>query len=295
MTNPWIEATRPRTLPVSIAGVVAGAACAAHYGRVVWIQAFLCLCFALLAQIASNFANEYFDFRKGLDRKGREGFRRGVTEGDISPRAMLLATVATLCVACAAGLGMLLISGQWWLLIPGMIIPVFALAYSAGPWPLSHHGLGDIAVIIFFGIIPVCLTAYLCADSTQEALPLALPTSIGIGLLAANVLIVNNYRDMEDDKAAGKHTTVVLLGRNAMSWVYLCGGIVAMLVMWPVWVATLHYCGWFVPLLYLAIHRTIWMRMRHSRGSALNPLLGLTAANLLMFSLFTSALLCIPE
>lgn len=295
MTNPWIEATRPRTLPVSVAGVLAGVACAVHYGQIVWVQALLCLCFALLAQIASNFANEYFDFRKGLDRKGRAGFRRSVTEGDISPRAMLGATVAALTASCITGLAMLLVSGQWWLLIPGGIIPVFALAYSAGPWPLSHHGLGDIAVIIFFGIIPVCLTAYLCSGGEWDALPLAAPTSVSIGLLAANVLIVNNYRDMEDDKEAGKHTTVVLLGRKTMSMAYLCFGIIAMIVMWPVWQATFHYCGWFIPLLYLAIHRIIWLRIRHSRGAALNPLLGLTAANLLMFSLFTSALLCIPH
>lgn len=294
MKNPWIEATRPRTLPVSIAGVMAGAACAVHEGSIIWFMAIMCLCFALSAQIASNFANEYFDFRNGLDRKGREGFRRGVTEGDISPRAMLCATIAALAVACAIGVCMLLISEQWWLLIPGVLIPVFALAYSTGPWPLSHHGLGDIAVVIFFGIVPVCLTAYLCAGSSWQPMHLALPTSVGVGLLSANVLIVNNYRDMEDDKACNKHTTVVLLGRNTMSFVYLFSGIAAMLVMWPVWAATLHFCGWFIPLLYLAIHRSIWLRMRHSRGVALNALLGLTAANLLMFILFTSAALCIP-
>ena len=102
MKKPWIEATRPRTLPVSLAGVITGTACAAHYGPVCWWQAALCLIFALLAQVASNFANEYFDFKGGLDRKGREGFRRGVTEGDISPKAMLAATLATLGAACLA-------------------------------------------------------------------------------------------------------------------------------------------------------------------------------------------------
>lgn len=290
MRNPWIEATRPRTLPVSIAGVITGVACAAHYGSIQWLQALLCLLFALLAQVASNFANEYFDFVRGLDRKGREGFRRGVSEGDISPRAMLTATLITLAVGCLCGVGMLILSSQWWLIVPGVLIAIFALAYSAGPWPLSHHGLGDVAVIIFFGIVPVGLTAYLCADASWKALPLALPSGIGVGLLAANVLIVNNYRDMEDDLAGNKRTTVVIFGRKVMSTVYLAAGVVAVLIMWPVWSATLLY-SWFVPLLYLALHYAIWRQLCRRRGAALNPLLGLTAMNLLMFSLFTSAAL----
>lgn len=290
MTNPWIEATRPRTLPVSVAGVIVGVACAAHFGPVNWWQALLCLLFALLAQIASNFANEYFDFRSGLDKPGREGFRRGVTEGDISPRAMLAATLGTLGTACLCGVGMLLLSGQWWLIIPGVLIALFALGYSTGPWPLSHHGLGDVAVIIFFGLVPVCLTDYLCAGASFVSMPLAVPASVGVGLLSANVLIVNNYRDADDDRAVGKHTTVVIFGRKVMSMVYLLNGIVAMLVMWPVWKATIVY-SWFVPLLYIAIHRAIWLKMRRSTGATLNPLLGLTALNLLLLSLFTSAAL----
>lgn len=290
MRNPWIEATRPRTLPVSVAGVIAGTASALHYGAINWWQALLCLLFAVLAQVASNFANEYFDYKGGFDRKGREGFRRGVTEGDISPRAMLAATCLTLVIAALCGLGMLLLSGQWWLLIPGVLIAMFALAYSTGPWPLSHHGLGDVAVIIFFGVVPVCLTAYLCSGAEWTAIPMAFPSSVAVGLLAANVLIVNNYRDMEDDKSSGKHTTVVIFGRKVMGMVYLLSGVVAMIVMWPVWAATITF-SWFIPLLYLATHRAIWLRLRNSRGAALNPLLGLTAMNLLMFSLFTSVAL----
>lgn len=292
MKNPWIEATRPRTLPVSVAGVIAGTACALHYGAINWWQALLCLLFAVLAQVASNFANEYFDYKGGFDRKGREGFRRGVTEGDISPGAMLAATCFTLGIVALCGLGMLLLSGQWWLLIPGVLIAMFALAYSTGPWPLSHHGLGDVAVIIFFGIVPVCLTAYLCSGAEWTAMPMAIPSSVAVGLLAANVLIVNNYRDMEDDKSTGKHTTVVMFGRKVMGMAYLLSGVVAMIVMWPVWVATITF-SWFIPLLYLAIHRAIWLRLRHSSGAALNPLLGLTAMNLLMFSLFTSTALIV--
>ena len=104
--KPWIEAMRLRTLPVSTAGVITGTAYAVHAGSFAWIPFTLCLLFALLAQIASNFANEYFDFAAGLDRPGREGPRRGVTEGDISPRAMLGATIGTLSLACLVGLAL---------------------------------------------------------------------------------------------------------------------------------------------------------------------------------------------
>ena len=130
---------RLRTLPVSIAGVIAGVAYGATYAPVRWGAAAACLAFAVLAQIASNFANEYFDFRDGLARPGREGPRRGVTEGDITPRAMLTATLLTLALACTCGCSLIAYSG-WWLIIAGAVIALAALAYSAGPWPLSRHG-----------------------------------------------------------------------------------------------------------------------------------------------------------
>ena len=213
----WIEAMRLRTLPVSISGVLAGIACAMMGIDFSLVPALLCLLFAILAQIASNFANEYYDFRKGVDRKGREGFRRGVTEGDITPAAMKYATFSTLAAAAVVGC-LMLFYGSWWLVPIGLCIGLFALAYSAGPYPLSHHGLGDVAVVIFFGIVPVTLTCYLQQGGWRE-LWLSLPISVAVGLLAANVLIVNNCRDEEDDRAVGKRTTVVIFGRKAMGWV----------------------------------------------------------------------------
>ena len=218
---------RLRTLPVSVAGVVAGGGCAAYYHCFRPLPFTICLLFAVMAQIASNFANEYFDFKNGLDRKGREGFRRGVTEGDISPRAMLAATFALLAFACAVGCT-LIIWGGWWLIAAGAAIAVFAMAYSAGPLPLSHHGLGEVAVIIFFGIVPVTLTAYVQAQSWMT-LPVALPVSVAIGLMGANVLIVNNYRDADDDRAVNKKTTAVIVGRGVMGKVYFINGIIATL------------------------------------------------------------------
>ena len=110
------------------------------------------------------------------------------------------------------------------LVFVGAAVALFALGYSAGPYPLSHHGLGDVAVIIFFGIVPVTFTCYIQTGSFNN-LYITLPTSLAVGLLAANVLVVNNYRDMDDDKAVNKRTTVVIFGRRVMNWCYLLWGI----------------------------------------------------------------------
>ena len=272
MISAWIEAVRLRTLPVSLAGVVAGLALALMHGHFAWLPAALCLAFATLAQIASNFANEYFDFKGGLDRRGREGPRRGVTEGDISPRAMKWAAIATLATASVAGCG-LLAFGSWWLLPIGIATVLGALAYSTGPYPLSHHGLGEAAVILFFGVVPVSLTFYL---QTGAFTANAWLTSVSIGLMGANVLIVNNYRDREDDMSVGKHTLAVILGGRAVSRIYLANGLVAILLMMPVW-AELHALWRVIPLAYIPAHIAIWRQLSRRKGRSLTPLLGMTS------------------
>ncbi len=289
--TPWIEAMRLRTLPVGIAGVIMGWGCARASGEFRWWPAVACLLIAVFAQISSNFGNEYFDFRNGMDKKGREGFRRGVTEGDISPRAMLAATLVTLFAACGVGLAMMFSLHCTWLLLPGIAIAVFALAYSAGPYPLSHHGLGDIAVVLFFGLVPVSLTCYATSGTFGQPW-ITWGAGAAVGLLASNVLIVNNYRDMEDDRAVGKRTTVVIFGRKTMSVVYLLSGIVAMGLTWKIWFSGFRAGTFAIPLLYMFIHVSLWKRLRSSSGSVLNPLLGKTAANLLLFAILTSMLLC---
>jgi 1,4-dihydroxy-2-naphthoate octaprenyltransferase len=287
MIRNWIEAMRLRTLPVSVAGVIAGTACAIILDSFKPAPAIACLVFAALAQIAANFGNEYYDYKNGIDRKGRAGFRRGVTEGEIAPKSMKMATYSVLALAAAVGCTMLLY-GPWWLIIVGVLIMIFALAYSAGPYPLSHHGLGDVAVVIFFGIIPVTFTCFLQTGS-WEGMDIIIPASLAVGLLAANVLVVNNYRDMEDDAAVGKRTTVVIFGRRFMSLAYLLSGIAGMAVMIPVW-TRLPLWALTVPVVYIALHLNVWLKLRQTTGAALNPLLGRTAVNLLVFSLlFISA------
>lgn len=289
----WVEAMRLRTLPVSVAGVIAGVALSLLGGCFSWVPAVICLAFAVLAQIASNFANEYYDYKAGLDRPGREGPRRGVTEGDITPRAMKIATYAVLGLTCAAGLS-LIYWGGWWLLLAGILIAVGVVAYSAGPYPLSRHGLGELAVVFFFGIIPVNLTFYVMSASqcswgvwfpgTGHFDLTVMISSVTMGLMGSNVLIVNNYRDMDDDKAVNKRTLAVKFGRRAVSSLYLINGYVGIALMSIVWLV-FSPAWWLVPVVYLAGHTFAWLRMTRLRGHALNPFLGITAMLMLFYSL----------
>lgn len=280
----WIECARLRTLPVSVAGVIMASGIAVLYHRFEWLPALLCFAFAVLAQVVSNFANEYYDFRRGTDKKGRVGPRRGVTEGDITPGLLLRVTIGTLAVACAVGCGLIPFGG-WWLIPVGILIAVFAFAYSAGPYPLSYHGLGDVAVLVFFGLVPVNLTFYLQAGYFA---PLAILASVTIGLMGVNVLLVNNYRDVDDDREAHKRTTVVIFGRKVASAAYLINGYVGISLLAPLWFAAPLWVL-AVPALYLVLHTVTWHRLTHSDGAALNPLLGATARNMLIFAVLLTA------
>lgn len=288
--KPWIEAMRLRTLPVSIAGVMGGTAVAAEYASVKWQPALICLVFALCAQIVSNFANEYYDFKNGFDKKGREGFRRGVTEGDIKASSMKKAMIGLMAFACLLGCTLIYWGGVWLIAI-GLLVAIGAFAYSAGPWPLSHHGLGDEAVVVFYGIIPVMLTAYLQCGSWEGGEPAtqlgamwqtALTVSIGIGLLGTNVLTVNNIRDVRDDEAVGKRTKAVILGPEIMRWAYVATTVAGLLLLWfgfrkgiPAW-GWAGYAAvgiWYVPV--------IWALFTQS-GVRLNKVLKITAMLLLV-------------
>ena len=284
----WLECFRLRTLPVSLSGVIIAIGLAKWHHRFQWIPALLCIAFALLAQIVSNMANEYFDYLKGTDKPGRVGPRRGVTEGDIKPTTLRNATFGLLILAGVVGC-CLIPYGGWWLLPAGIVIALAALAYSAGPYPLSYHGLGELMVFIFFGVVPVNLTYYVMALRFD---PLVLLFSITIGLMGVNVLLVNNYRDVEDDRIAGKKTQTVMRGRPATAFAYLLNGytsIAILAVFWfmivmgkgrvlPLWTLS-------IPVLYLVMHTITWHKLKQRDGAALNPLLGGTARNMLIFTL----------
>lgn len=282
----WIEAMRLRTLPVSVAGVLCAIGFSLADGTFSALPAAMCFIFAVLAQISSNFANEYYDFKGGLDKAGRIGPRRGVTEGDIKPEAMKTATFGTLAAACAVGCS-LIYWGGFWLLPAGIFIALGVLAYSTGPYPLSHHALGEVAVIFFFGLIPVNLTYYImsCTWTAEVACG-----SLSMGLMGANVLIVNNYRDADDDRAVGKRTLAVVVGRPLVSMLYFVNGFIAVGLMAGVWLA-MSVFYFVIPLIYLSIHIFLSFQLIRRKGAALNPLLGMTA----MAMLFYAAVFAVTE
>ena len=268
----WIEAMRLRTLPVSVAGVLMAVAFNIMHHNFNPLPAAICLIFAILAQIASNFANEYFDYTAGRDRPGREGPRRGVTEGEISPNAMKRATLITLGLAGCFGLS-LVGWGGWWLVIIGAAIAVGVFAYSAGPFPLSTHGCGEIAVIFFFGIIPVNFTYYV--QTLQWSLPVVM-ASVAVGLMGANVLIVNNYRDVDDDRSVDKRTLCVRFGCRAMRVLYMCDAVAAALLLLPVWIP-LGWRGWPLAVAYVVLSWRISEEMKLRSGASLTPMLAATS------------------
>lgn len=271
---------RLRTLPVSVAGVFCAFAFSCLTGCTLWLPGVLCLIFAVLAQISSNFANEYYDYKRGLDKKGRVGPRRGVTEGDISAGAMKAATFAVLALACAVGCS-LIYWGGWWLIAIGLAVALGVVAYSAGPYPLSHHGLGEVAVVLFFGVVPVNMTYYLMCGGWNVDVALA---SLSMGLMGANVLIVNNYRDADDDREVGKSTLCVKFGRPAMALLYLINGLLAVGLMSKTWFE-IGGVWLLIPVLYLTLHLKLWFEIRHRGGAKLNPMLGATAMGMLVYAL----------
>lgn len=287
--SPWIEAMRLRTLPVSTAGVLAGCAIATAYRQFDILPAAICLVFAIAAQIVSNFANEYYDFKNGLDKKGRQGFRRGVTEGDIKPETMKKAMIWLMIADCALGCT-LIYWGGFQLIGVGMLIAIAAFAYSAGPWPLSHHGLGDEMVIIFYGVVPVMLTAFLqcggwdggeMAIQYGEMWKMALPVSLGIGIIGANVLTVNNVRDVNDDRTVGKHTKAVIFGATTMKIAYVAFAYIGLFLIWYATLPAQTPWGWIgyiaVGICFVPVIRALF---KYS-GSELNKVLKQTAQLLL--------------
>ena len=282
-TRAWIEAARPRTLAASFSPVLVGCALAYRDGMFRLVPALLCVCVALLAQIASNFANDYFDFKSGADNPDRLGPERAVASGWITPRAMLRGTFITLGAACLCGC-CLLFFASWELIFVGITIAICVLAYSAGPVPLAYNGLGDVCVVLFYGIIPVCFTYYVQALSFSL---LSFLLSLALGLLSTNILIVNNYRDYEQDKAARKRTTIVLFGRTFGVVAYLLNGLLAILLALPLLVMA---PSWLVGLFaaFGALFFVTWQEMRRCRGRALNRTLGRTARNVFLFAVLLS-------
>ena len=185
---------------------------------------------------------------------------------------MKRATLITLGLAGCFGLS-LMGWGGWWLTGVGLAVAVGVFAYSAGPFPLSTRGWGEVAVVFFFGIIPVNLTYYV--QTLQWNVPVAM-ASVAVGLMGANVLIVNNYRDREDDLAVGKRTLCVRWGHQAMRALYMANAVAAALLLLPAWIP-LGWRGWPVAVAYVTLSWRIEEEMKTRSGAALTPLLGATS------------------
>ena len=204
----WWLAIRPKTLPAAASGVVIGSALAWANGLFQFAPALAALCVALLLQIGSNVANDVFDFERGADTFERQGPLRVTQAGLLTPVQVKRGMWAIFGLAALFGLYLVTLRG-WVIIVIGLAAILSAIAYTGGPFPLGYYGLGDIFVFIFFGVVAVTGTYYVQAGSVSAA---AWWMSVPIGLIITAILIVNNLRDIENDRKAGKHTLAVRFG-----------------------------------------------------------------------------------
>ncbi|MDR2104454.1 MAG: 1,4-dihydroxy-2-naphthoate octaprenyltransferase [Deferribacteraceae bacterium] len=280
----WFSAARPKTLPASISPVIIAYSLAYKDGFTSIIILFACLGVALSAQTASNFANDYFDWKKGADSPTRLGPKRAVAMGEITPREMRAGIVFMLALTAAFGV-IIAYERGFWLLAVGVLICTAALAYSAGPYPLAYHGLGDICVVIFYGLIPVIFTYYAVTGGVSIQ---AVLISLSLGLMADNILLVNNYRDYREDALSGKNTSIVLFGRRFGAALFLGNIIIAFSI---AFYALQQFSRFFIIiyLAFFALTAASWVKLNKRDGLELNPLLAEAGRNVLIFALLLSA------
>ena len=277
----WILAARPATLPAAVVPVIVGAAAAlsdgAKFRGVVFIMTLIC---ALLIQIGTNFANDYSDFARGADTEARLGPVRVTQSGLIEQSSIKRGIILTFGLAVFIGAYLVYVGG-WPIAVIGVLSFLSGLAYTGGPYPLGYHGLGDIFVFVFFGVIAVTGTAYLQSGHWSQ---LALWLSIPIGLLVTNILAVNNLRDRQTDIAAGKRTLATRIGDRATRGQYALFTIGAYAVPLVIGLTDPARRMIMLPLVSLPLAlRRVLVVMRGASGRDLNPILKRTARLLLLF------------
>ena len=230
----WITGARVRTLPLAVAPIVLGSASADLVDRFDPLLAVLALLVALLLQIGVNYANDYSDGIRGTDAN-RVGPLRLTGSGLVRPQAVKLAAAITFGLAALAGLTIVLLTGQWWLVAVGAVSIVAAWYYTGGKSPYGYAGLGEIAVFIFFGLIATVGTAYI---QILEIDPMAVLLGINFGFYATAVLLVNNIRDVETDRESGKNTLSVRIGVRASKWLF--GALLILPVIFNILLASLY-------------------------------------------------------
>lgn len=215
--NSWILAARPKTLPAALVPVMVGSSLAYHQGKFYPLYSVIALICSLLIQIGTNFTNDLYDHLKGADTEKRKGPLRVLSAGLISVNEMKKAIAFVFGLTFLLGLYLVYVTNLNIFLI-GVFSIIAGLAYTAGPYPLAYHGLGDLFVFLFFGIIGTMGTFYL---HHQEFTMLSFLVSLPVGALITNILIINNYRDIEEDKQAGKNTLAVILGIQFSRYEYI--------------------------------------------------------------------------
>ena len=284
----WLLAARPKTLTGAMVPVMIGLALAwtdgKEYGDDVFntVAAILCALFAMIMQIDANFINDFYDYAKGNDDAAtRLGPLRACTQGWVKIDSMKKAIASTTILACLVGLPLVYYGGLEMILI-GLLCVVFCFLYTTH---LSYIGLGDVLVLVFFGIVPVCITYYIQLHTMTWEVFLA---SIACGLVIDGLLMVNNYRDRENDERDGKRTLVVEIGEKSAERFYLCLGVTAVLLGITFWMNG-HVLAFVLPVLYLLLHTFTWLKMKRiNHGKELNVCLEETARNMLVYGLFVS-------
>jgi 1,4-dihydroxy-2-naphthoate octaprenyltransferase len=280
----WILASRPKTLPAAAAPVVVGTAVAISEGVFAAGPALAALIGALLIQVGTNLANDVFDFKKGADTTERLGPMRVTQAGLLSPGQVLVGMWLTFGLAALVGLYLVYVGG-WPIVLIGVLSILAGIAYTGGPFPLAYNGLGDIFVFIFFGLVAVCGTYYVQAGTIATATVWA---SVPMGFLATAILVVNNLRDIDTDRATGKRTTAVRLGRAGAQIEYIgliTGAYLTPLLMFMTGVSS----GWvLLSWLSLLMLKPLIRMVRQVTGRPLNNALAGTARLELVFSLLFS-------
>ncbi|MCQ3937758.1 MAG: 1,4-dihydroxy-2-naphthoate polyprenyltransferase [Chloroflexi bacterium] len=278
----WWLAIRPRTLPAAASGVTMGSALAWQDGSFQPLPALACLLIALLLQIGSNVANDVFDFERGADTAERLGPVRVTQAGFLTPAQVKRGLFVIFGLAALLGLYLAALRG-WTVILIGVAAILSAIAYTGGPFPLGYHGLGDVFVFIFFGLAAAAGTYFVQVGSVSAA---AWWMSVPVGLIVTAILVVNNLRDLENDRKAGKHTLAVLLGARGSKVEYtLLMGAAYLLV--PVFIlAKIIPAGgmltWLsLPFAFRALHAVLTQT-----GRPLNAALAGTGQTALLFSVF---------
>ena len=281
----WLLAIRPKTLPAAVSPVVVGCAVAWAEGAFAFWPAAAAFAVALLLQIGANLANDVADFRRGADTHERLGPTRVTQSGMLAPGQVVAATAMVLAAAVIPGLYLVWRGGVVFALL-GLLGIAAAVAYTAGPKPFGYLGLGELVVFLFFGPVAVIGTAYVMTYSVS---PLAVAASIPVGCLVAAILVVNNLRDIDTDRAAGKRTLAVRMGPEATRREYaalLALAYACPVVVWGLGLASL---GALLTWVTAPVAAMLMRQVMLATGRALNPVLAGTARLCLWFALAFAA------